>query len=160
MIKVFEAVTEENGNGFRLFLAGGITNCPDWKSILIEKIKNTNVETDLDIYNPRRKNFPIHDKEAGLEQMKWEFKRLKQADMTIYWFSRGSLNPISLYELGMWGNSRTTPVIIGIDEKYERSNDVITQTTLARSNVPIVDSLDKITEIIKTYVDEHLISSK
>ena len=160
MIKIFEAITEESGNGFRLFLAGGITSCPDWQSILIEKIKTANIETDLDIYNPRRKMFPVHDKEAGLEQMKWEFERLRQSNMIIYWFSRGSLNPISLYELGMWGNSRSTPVIIGIDEKYERTNDVITQTSLARPNVPIVDSLDKMAEMIKTYVDKSLIRNK
>ena len=154
MINVFEAITEETGNGFRLFLAGGITNCPNWQSILIDKIKNSNIKSDLDIYNPRRKNFSIHDKNASVEQMKWEFNKLKNADMVTYWFSRGSLNSITLYELGMWGNSRNTPVIIGIDESYERRHDVVIQTTLARPGITIVYSLDKMTELIKAFVDK------
>ncbi len=154
MINVFEAVTKERGNGFRIFLAGGITNCPDWQTELIEKLKNSDITTDLDIYNPRRKNFPIHDKNAFIEQISWEFEKLKIADMIIFWFSRGSLNPIVLYELGMWGNSRNyTQIIIGIDEGYERRQDVIIQTTLARPEVLIVNSLEKMVEKIKMMVD-------
>lgn len=156
MINVFEAITKEHGNGFRIFLAGGITNCPDWQTELIKKLKDSNITTDLDIYNPRRKNFPIHDKSASVEQISWEFEKLKTADMIVFWFSLGSLNPIVLYELGMWGNSRDTQIIIGIDEGYERKQDVIIQTTLARSEVPIVDSLEKVVEKIKMMMAKHL----
>lgn len=91
---------------------------------------------------------------AFIEQISWEFEKLKIADMIIFWFSRGSLNPIVLYELGMWGNSRNyTQIIIGIDEGYERRQDVIIQTTLARPEVLIVNSLEKMVEKIKMMVD-------
>jgi hypothetical protein len=153
MIKVFEAISKKSGFGYRIFLAGGITNCPDWQTELIEKLKNSNIKADLDIYNPRRKNFPIHDKHAVNEQIEWEFEKLKYASMIIFWFSRGSLNPIVLYELGMWGNSRSTPIIIGIDKEYEREADVLTQTYLARPYVPIVGSLDGMVEEIRIIVD-------
>lgn len=68
---------EENGT-IKLFLAGGITNCPDWQSEMIEKlsfIKN------LTVFNPRRKNFPIHDPKASEEQITWEFNWLKNSDI-------------------------------------------------------------------------------
>lgn len=154
MINIFEAVTKEQGRGLRIFLAGGITNCPDWQSELIEILKASDIKTDLDIYNPRRKNFPIHDKKAAEEQIKWEFDRLKSAYMRIFWFSKGSLNPIVLYELGMWGNSRNAPIIIGLDGGYERRQDVIIQTMLARLCVLIVCSLESMALEIKNVVDE------
>ena len=158
MIKVFEAITKESGNGFKIFLAGGITNCPDWQSDLIAKLRNI-TDIDLDIYNPRRKNFPINDPKASYEQILWEFEKLKNTDMIVFWFSRGSLNPIVLYELGMWGNSRDTSIIVGIDREYERRRDVMIQTNLARPELPIFGSLETIfEEIERTFSKEYEIS--
>ncbi len=152
MINVFEAITKESGNGFKIFLAGGITNCPNWQSDLITKLRGSNITIDIDIYNPRRENFPINDPKASYEQILWEFDKLKSADMIVFWFSRGSSNPIVLYELGMWGNSRTTSIIIGIDNEYERKQDVIIQTNLARSELPLLCSLDRIVEEIENVI--------
>lgn len=116
----------------KLFLAGGITNCPDWQQELIEKIKDIN---DLIVYNPRRKNFPINDPNASEEQITWEYEHLRDADIIVFWFSKGSLNPIVLYELGRWGNSSNKKIIIGMDNEYERKNDVIIQTMLSRPDI-------------------------
>ncbi len=149
MINIFEAITKESGNGFKIFLAGGITNCPDWQSDLIAKLRGSNITTNIDIYNPRRKNFPINDPKASYEQILWEFEKLKDADMIVFWFSRGSLNPIVLYELGMWGNSRDTPITVGIDREYERRQDVMIQTNLARPELPIFGSLEAVFEEIE-----------
>ncbi len=146
---MYEAITKEEGNGIKLFLAGGITNCPDWQTELIERLKSIDIKAVLDVYNPRRKNFPIGDKNASREQIQWEFDKLKTADIIVFWFSRGSLNPIVLYELGMWGNSRTTPIIIGIDKEYEREQDVIIQTALARPDTVILSSLNGVAEVVK-----------
>lgn len=75
----------------------------------------------------------------------WEYEHLQSADVLIYWFSMGSLNPIVLYELGRWGNSsKDKSMIIGIDPKYERSQDVIIQTQLSRPDVPIVYTLEDV----------------
>lgn len=51
-----------------IFLAGSITDCPDWQSDIIQKLK----DEDIVIFNPRRKNFPIEDPKASDEQIKWE----------------------------------------------------------------------------------------
>lgn len=154
MALIIEAVNEiyslENNGNLKVFLAGGISNCPDWQSILIDDIKDI---AHLTIYNPRRKNFPIGDPNAAEEQITWEFNHLRDADIVIFWFSRGSLNPIVLYELGMWGNSNNRLVIVGIDSQYERKQDVVIQTQLARPDVVLADSLEEISEALHIVIN-------
>jgi hypothetical protein len=140
----------ENHHNIKVFLAGGITNCPDWQAELIGKIKDIN---EITVYNPRRSNFPIDDPNASIEQITWEYEKLSESDLIIFWFSKGSLNPIVLYELGRWGNSQNTPIIIGIDPGYERTQDVEIQTALSRPDTEFVSSIDEMTEAIKRYLD-------
>jgi len=145
--KVIEAPeTFFNKNLTSLFLAGGITNCPMWQNQLIDLLKDQN---DLVIYNPRRKNFPIDDPHAAKQQITWEYHYLKKCDAISFWFSKGSLNPIVLYELGLHGNSDDRLIFIGMDKEYERRQDVIIQTKLARPDINIVYSLDDLAEQIK-----------
>jgi len=112
-----------------LFLAGGITNCPDWQQEIRELLK----DLDIVIFNPRRKDFPIDDPDAAFDQIKWEFEFLNRADIILFWFSRGSLNPIVLFEYGKWLSNikiplTYKPLFIGIDPEYERRQDVELQT--------------------------------
>ena len=141
MAKIIEApkLYTPKENEMSLFLGGGITNCPNWQKELIELLKDT---PDLVMYNPRRANFPIHDPNAAEEQITWEYNNLKEVDILVFWFSRGSLNPIVLYELGMWGNSSHRALFVGMDEKYERQQDVLIQTKLARPEIEIAYSLE------------------
>jgi len=151
MAQIVEAINEVYNigkvRGASLFLAGGITNCPDWQSELIEKIKDVN---HLVIYNPRRKNFPINDPNAAEEQIVWEFEHLSKAEIIVFWFSRGSLNPIVLFELGKYGFIDGKIIIIGIDPEYERSQDVKIQTLLGKKyeQVNFHDNLDSIAKEI------------
>lgn len=131
-----------------LFLAGGITNCPNWQAKFIEYLKGY---PDLNIFNPRRSNYPMDDPAAAEEQIKWEYDFLKSADAIVVWFSRGSLNPITLYELGLWVNARPElPAFVGIDPGYERAQDVIIQTRLTRPEIKIVDTLEALALQITT----------
>jgi hypothetical protein len=144
-VQVIEAPNriELDDNKINIFLAGGITNCPNWQKELIELLKNRiqDDNDDLVLFNPRRENFPIHIPDESLRQIEWEHDYLESCDQIVYWFSRGSLNPIALYELGRWGNSTDTKIYIGIDPQYERKSDAIIQTGLSRPEVKIVDSL-------------------
>ncbi|HRT03411.1 MAG TPA: nucleoside 2-deoxyribosyltransferase domain-containing protein, partial [Candidatus Diapherotrites archaeon] len=150
MAQIVEAVNEiyniDKSLSKKLFLAGGITSCPDWQSEIIEMIKDL---PNLIVYNPRRKDFPINDPNSAEVQISWEYEHLRDADIISFWFSEGSLNPIVLYELGRWGNSSNKEIVIGIDPKYERKKDVIIQTKLSRPDVKIVDSLEELSEEIK-----------
>jgi hypothetical protein len=136
-----------------LFLAGDITNCPDWQdylSILLRKIE------DLVIYNPRRSNFPVCNPNASKEQIKWEYDHLKKADIISFWFSHGSDNPIVLYELGKWCNSedgRNKITVIGIDPNYSRKQDVIIQTQLVNSHKRFANNLNDFAEQIRRCVE-------
>lgn len=115
-----------------LFLAGGITNCRDWQSELIELL----IQNKGTIFNPRRKEFSVHNPKAAEEQIKWEYEYLWQADIISFWFSKETLNPIVLYELGAHlvriKSKQAGPpmIIIGIEDGYQRTQDVIIQTSL------------------------------
>jgi hypothetical protein len=141
-----EVYSLEASSNKKLFLAGGISDCPDWQEEVIERIKDYR---GLTIYNPRRKLFPIHDINAAEEQITWEHYQLDRADVILFWFSRGSMNPIVLYELGRWGNSSKKPIILGIDPEYERMNDVIIQTKLSRADITPVFSIRELCGEIK-----------
>lgn len=141
----------ETGDFFidTIFLAGGITNCSDWQSYIIEKIKNIN---DIIIFNPRREKFDLSNKSLTNEQIEWEHRILSSTTTIAFWFSKGSVNPIALYELGRYGTSSDIKIFIGIDPEYERKDDIIIQTSLDRPEIAkdIVYSLD---ELAKQIID-------
>jgi hypothetical protein len=130
-----------------LFLAGGITNCPDWQSEIVNLLK----DADITILNPRRKNFPIDNPNASEEQIKWEFAHLRKADIIQFWFPKESICPIALYELGAWSMTRI-PLFIGVDEMYERRIDIEEQTALVRPEIRIVYSLEGLARQIIDYL--------
>lgn len=147
-----QRIPKELKDNKSLFLAGGITNCPDWQSNLIQLLEKYETTEDLLVFNPRRAT-PLPEQHAH-EQIKWEYERLHDADVISFWFSAGSLNPITLYELGMWGNSRDRRVCIGIDPDYEREFDVVWQTFLARPEINIVYSLSDLAQEINLMLEE------
>ena len=119
-----------------LFLAGGITDCPDWQRDMVEMLRATNWV----LFNPRRENFPIHDPNAASFQIKWEHDHLRKADAILFWFPCETLCPIVLYELGAWSMTRKL-LFVGVHPQYKRRKDVEVQTGLARPDVRVVYSL-------------------
>src|SRR5690348_10230732 len=79
-----------------IFLAGGITDCPDWQSEVVEQL----VKTNLMIFNPRRDYFDVEDSRMTFEQIRWEFAHLRLAKGVVFWFPKETLCPITLFELG------------------------------------------------------------
>lgn len=143
--------TEYSPRLHQLFLAGGITNCPDWQQEMIDGLQGY---PDLNIFNPKRDNYPMDDPAAAEEQIRWEYGFFEESTVLSFWFSCGSLNPIALYELGRWANSMPdTPTFIGIDPGYERTFDVIMQTKLARPDIEIVTSINGLAHQIKGYLE-------
>ena len=125
-----------------VFLAGGITNCPDWQKDIINKLQNdyTNLDDKLVIFNPRRENFPIGDKSASYKQIEWEFNALEKADIFSMYFTSGiSDQPICMYELGRYISRMQAKypvdwkrrIIISVEDGYKRKEDVLIQTHLA-----------------------------
>ena len=121
----------------KLFLAGGITNCRDWQSELITSLGEI---PELTIYNPRRKNFNIGDSVV---------EHLNKCDMLVFCFMESSVCPITLYELGRWGNSGSKLMCIMIEPSYPRRIDVELQTMLSRDDVKIFSKLSEVEEWIR-----------
>ena len=120
-----------------IFLAGGITGVSDWQKELREKISSL----DIAVYNPRRANFDIKDPNASRKQITWEHDMLRKANIISFWFAPEAIQPIVLYECGAWTMTQK-PILIGVDPKYQRKQDVEIQTELARPEVKIVSTLD------------------
>jgi len=98
--------------------------------------KNHDYLCDVIVYNPRRAYFPNYVKEEIEKQIIWEYDKMKESDIIVFWFARGSLNPIVLlYNLGKWGNSKS--IVVGIEDGYERKADVEIQTRLSRPDIKI-----------------------
>lgn len=128
-----------------LFLAGGISNCPDWQKHLVKLLQDRN----LVLLNPRRKEFSIN---ASIEeeQILWEHTHLLKADAVSFWFPCETMCPITLYELGKQ-SAYEKPIFVGVHPQYLRRRDVEIQTRLARPEVKITYSLEDLAEQIKSW---------
>jgi len=128
-----------------VFLAGGITGCPDWQSELVKLLAKTNYV----VFNPRRENFPIDDPEAAPLQIRWEFNYLRKADVISFWFPAEGVRPIVMYELGAWSMT-DKPIVVGVEPGFWREQDVSIQTSLVRPELHIVDNLEDLANQLKT----------
>lgn len=124
--------------GPAVFLAGGITGCPDWQTEAAALLADWPVA----VFNPRRANFPIHDPAAAEGQIRWEFEHLKRANVVLFWFpdSGSIVQPIALFELGAHAAAGKT-IAVGCDPNYVRRADVVYQLALVRPEVTVRDAL-------------------
>jgi hypothetical protein len=137
MATYLEAPTYATGP-LRLFLAGGISGCPDWQSELSLSLADL---PNLEIYNPRRKNFDVTCAGEAYNQIRWEFDHLERADLIVFWFPQETIQPIALFELGRWSMTRT-PIVLGVHPQYPRSLDIAAQYALVRPSASIYPSLE------------------
>jgi hypothetical protein len=145
-MKYIQCPTEANPQPLEksLFLAGGISNCPDWQSELTTMLENT----DWLVINPRRADFDMTNPNMTEEQILWEHRHLRMASAIAFWFPPETLCPITLYELGTWSMS-SKPLFIGVDPKYQRRLDVMIQTRLVRPEIPILESLEDLAHALQ-----------
>ena len=137
-----------NYGGPSIFLAGGITGCPDWQTTVIAMFSND----PFTLYNPRRADFPIHAQGAARQQIEWEWRYLDRADAILFWFCKETLCPIVLFELGRW-SGRSKPIFVGVEDGYQRWQDVEIQLRLERPTVTVVQSLNALCAQVRDYQD-------
>lgn len=135
--------------GPAIFLAGGITGCPDWQEEILSKLKSVHAV----FMNPKRKDFDITDLKMSGLQIEWEHRHLNYAEVIVFWFPEETLCPITLFELGVQMD-RDVPLIVGCHPNYKRKFDVVKQLSLARPGVTVVDSLEKLVEGVRVEVEE------
>jgi hypothetical protein len=143
-----ETPEEYKGKEKSIFLAGGITGCSDWQTELVDLLKKENIA----ILNPRRANFP-KDPKAVEEQISWEYKHLRKSDAISFWFSKETICPITLYELGAHSMTKK-PLFIEVDPDYSRKQDVEIQTKLVRPEIEIAYNLNSLVRQIKKWINK------
>lgn len=140
MIEIVQAPNNESTiDGIKLFIAGGISNCVNWQNDLCDRLVNDQrLKSDINIivFNPRCKNIPEED-----PQIIWEYKKLKKSDIISFWFSDGSLNPITLFEYGSHIKSKK-PIVVGCHPSYIKINNVIVQTKLVKPKLKVTENFD------------------
>lgn len=142
---------KREANDICLFLAGGITNCRDWQSELIEKLATITNNENLVVFNPRRDNFDIHNPNETIRQITWEFKMLEMCDIFSMYFCGDTTSdqPICFYELGRYiarmqakyPGSWSSRIIVSCEKNFKRYKDVQLQTLLAVDNHPDIAKL-------------------
>ena len=137
--KVWEPLPDQPS----VFLAGGITGCPDWQRELAREL----VLTNYAVLNPRRKQFPIDNPAAAEEQITWEFRYLRKSHVVVFWFCKETIQPIALFELGALTQSRTRNILIGVEPGYPREQDIYIQMKLLGRGV--LSSLGEIASSLK-----------
>jgi len=146
-MKYIESLDVWNGNEVSLFLGGGITGCENWRDKIIHLLSTEPVT----LLNPRRKNFLIDDPSSTEELIRWEFIYLEKSSAVMFWFPSETLCPITLFELGTFARC-SKKIFVGCHPEYKRRVDIITQMSLYRTDVKVVDTLEEIALQIKTFL--------
>ena len=133
-----------------IFLAGGISNCPDWQTDVLDMLKD--VKEEFTIYNPRREQFDLSDPTYSEEQIEWEHDKLSLVNNVIFWFPCETVCPITLYELGV-AATKWKKLFVGCHPDYVRKFDVIKQLSLCRPEIVVRDSLEEIVSDVKVFLD-------
>ena len=144
-MQYIEAPQTYDGTEASLFLAGGITGCPDWQKDMVAKLK----DLPLVIFNPRRSHFPQHEN-AVREQIEWEYTYLRKATAISFWFPKETLCPIVLYELGAWSMTNKK-IFLGVHPNYQRIQDIKIQTSLVRPDITIVQTLEELNQCVRSW---------
>jgi len=68
------------------------------------------------IFNPRRDNWDsswkqVKSNKKFREQVEWELDYLEQADTILFYFDPNTLSPVSMMELGLFGQDFNTYVV-------------------------------------------------
>lgn len=145
-----------------VFLAGGITDCPNWQDKVIDKL--TKVKDGV-LFNPRQERFPIKDTIAVKQQINWEYNALMSCHIFTMWFCSGTFGykkpdqPICMYELGRYLSryqlGRVNRIVIGCEHGYTRQQDVLAQVGLVDSNLHVFRDFSGYVAAIKEAIDTY-----
>ena len=129
---------------YKVFLAGGISNCEDWQAEIVKSLK----DEDVILFNPRRPNFNMDDPEESRFQIEWEYRHLREADIVAFWFPSTSICPITLMEFGRVAAGHQT-LLVGADPEYPRHFDLEVQLGLSHPEQKVISSLDSLANSVR-----------
>ena len=126
-----------------IFLAGGISGCPDWQSDTAHILN----QKGITVFNPRQLDFNGKGGIGYRGHLRKNHQKLIDSKAILFWFPKESLNSIALFELGI-ACRLNKPLFIGVESGYCRAQDVVVQTKLARPEIKVESSLQKLLEQI------------
>jgi len=132
-----------------VFLAGGITGCPNWQSDAI-KMLESKFNGNLVIYNPRREMYEQSSDNAR-KQIEWEYNALYNCRYIIFWFPVESVCPIALFELGIELGRNQDSLFIGCHPQYTRSFDLDIQVML-HSNIKTIKIHRSLEDVVTSFI--------
>lgn len=137
----------------KIFLAGTIDNgdSSDWQQELINAISSIELKRHVNIYNPRREQWPSSDDHREIDkQIEWELYHLEKADMIVMNILADSKSPISLMELGLF--AKEGRLIVFCPKTFYRYDNV--RVVCKRYNVPLftTNNIPYIAEKVCNYI--------
>ena len=133
----------QHGAKKKIFLAGSIEMgaAEDWQ----ERVARDLADLDVVILNPRRAAWDptwVQSKDNPLfrEQVEWELQGLEDADLVIVYFCPVTKAPITLLELGLFGNSEPEKLLVCCPEGFWRKGNV--DIVCERYGIRYTDDLD------------------
>jgi hypothetical protein len=137
-----------------VFLGGGIPHVEPWHDRVIEMLRASG--RSMVVLNPRRRDFPVGDPEAGRAQVAWEREHLHRADVTLFWFAASdpavTVQPTTLWELAEALGEGYRRVVVGADHRYPR-RDILEYQLFHYSRVAL-DSLESVVSGTLEVIDE------
>lgn len=133
-----------------IFLAGSISNSDDW-----QKDTSKTLLPHLNVVNPRRANYNCDDSSLERGQITWEYNKLRECGILLFYFHHQTLNPITLFELGAAMERKKQYIYICVHPCYQRKNDVVIQAELKGFTVSF--DLD---ETLKTIINVHSLTKR
>lgn len=130
-----------------VFLAGTITGAENWQ----QEASAWLLDRGIDVFNPRRENFPIDDPAAARKQIEWESDHITAAAVVAFWFPKEGLSPITLYELGKC-SALNKRIAVSVEPGFWREEDVRIQTELIRPEVRVGSSFAELMSTVKWMV--------
>ena len=124
-----------------IFIAGPISGAEDWQKQAEKLLENIERGEELIIANPRRPEGIPRVGDIAKEQITWEHRNLQLARVVMFYFVKGPgiITPLEFgKELG-----RGSPIVLGIDESFDRPFDIETQAHLEQPELPIYRTLDE-----------------
>lgn len=126
-----------------VFIAGGISGCPDFQATVISALSRDHVV----LLNPRRAEFDLTDSNAVEQQVQWEVDHRWHESLAyiLFWFPKSdSPQPIAMLELGDALARPALPIVIGADPRFPRHRDVVLQCRAARPGLTVHTSLNEV----------------
>lgn len=142
---------------YTVFLAGGITGCWEWQTEAIRLFSSMSDRlppgVTLNLLNPRRENFPKDDPDAAKEQIWWEQRAIEAADTVLFWFTKDTVQPIVLLELGrVMERAAYSQMAVGVEKGYVREQDVLLQVWYRH---PLLTIHDNLADVVASAIDHY-----